>query len=305
VGIQRGLFGGEGMSRRFHTFHPAIQFFYYISSIFVLMIFAHPLYLLLFLLVLLSIHWTYDRFKQLKQWKLLILTTGMFILIMNPLFNERGRHLLIEIFGHRVTMEAVVYGGMSALTIIGIITLFVSYNEVMTPNKLLFLFSKFLPQFAILLMLTLRFIPLMRRRLEEISAVQMSKGINVYEGSWKERFSKGMKYIQILVTFSLEEAIQTADSMNARNYGENKKRTTYEYFRFHRSDYYAMGCLVSLFLLILYFRFLGFGVFNIYPIMEPIYLHETEILTILLTLIYMSFPLLVDIREVIRWRIYN
>jgi energy-coupling factor transport system permease protein len=293
------------MKSRFNLFHPAITFFYFISSIIVLMLFAHPVFLLMLFLTLISIHWFYDRLRQFKQWTLLMLTTGILILVMNPLFNERGRYVLFEIFGHKVTLEAIVYGGISALTIIGIMTIFVSYNEVMTPNKLLFLFSKFLPQFAILLMLTLRFIPLMRRRLEEISSVQMSKGIYVTEGSWRERISKGMQYIQVLVTFSMEEALQTADSMNARGYGKYPNRTTYEYFRFQKTDLIAIIYLIFLFSVILYMRFLGFGVLTIYPFMETIYLQAIEFFTLLITMMYIGFPLLVELREVIRWRLYN
>ncbi|MCD8511312.1 MAG: energy-coupling factor transporter transmembrane protein EcfT [Bacillus sp. (in: Bacteria)] len=109
------------------------------------------------------------------------------IFIINPLFNDRGRHVLFELLGQRVTLEASLYGATMALAIMAIISLFVSYNEVMTPNKLLFLFSKILPRFAVVLMLTLRFIPLMKRRLDEISAVQQSKGLSLTDGTWRKK----------------------------------------------------------------------------------------------------------------------
>lgn len=292
------------MRSRFHAFHPAINFCYYIGAIILLMLLAHPVFLVVTVLIILSIHWFYDNCSNLKRWSILIISSGILILIMNPLFNERGRHVLFELMGHRITLEAVTYGGISALSIMGVMAIFVSYNEVMTPNKLLFLFSKFLPQFAILLMLTLRFIPLMRRRLEEISNVQKSKGIHIHEGTWKERIHKGMLYIQVLLTFSLEEAIQTADSMNARGYGRFR-RTTYEYYRLTKTDIFALGYLVIVLLFILYGRYLGLGKLAIYPLMETMNLHGEEILTLVLTILFIGFPLLVELGEVVRWRLFN
>lgn len=290
------------MKSRFNAFHPFVTFCYYIGSIVFMMLFQHPIFLLMGLLVLIAIHFVHDRCKNLQRWLFFIMISGVFIFILNPIFNERGRKLLFDVLGHRVTLEATIYGGMSALTIIGVMMIFVSYNEVMTPNKLLYLFSKFLPQFAVLLMLTLRFIPLMKRRLDEISSVQVSKGISVFHGSWKERTQKGMLYIQVLLTYSLEEAIQTADSMKARGYGQFN-RTTYEYFRFKSSDKLALIYLLFLFTINLYGRFIGYGNLTIYPMMENVQLVSTEILFFVIYMLFLGFPLYVEIGGAVRWRL--
>jgi energy-coupling factor transport system permease protein len=292
------------MKGRFHEFHPVVTYCYYLGAILLVMINQHPLFLMAALSILITLHFISERFQHLKPWLVFMLTTGILIFLINPLFNERGRHVLIEISGHRVTLEASIYGGMSALSIICVLMLFVSFNEVMTPTKQLFLFSKFLPQFAILLMLTLRFIPLMKRRLEEIAAVQVSKGISVKQGPWKDRLKKGMLYIQVLLTYSLEEAIQTADSMKARGYGQ-KKRTTYEYFRFKKMDFLTLLILVILLSISLFGRFNGFGSLTIYPLMESIGLTPIESFILLVYALFLCFPLFVEIGEVIRWRISN
>ena len=82
-----------------------------------------------------------------------MLTTGLLILLLNPLFNERGRHVLFVFLEHRFTLEGFVYGSMSALSIIGIFMLFVSYNRAMAPNKILFFFPNFCHSLPVLLML--------------------------------------------------------------------------------------------------------------------------------------------------------
>ncbi|MBE4907135.1 energy-coupling factor transporter transmembrane protein EcfT [Bacillus luteolus] len=293
------------MEHRFEQFHPTVIFLYYVGALSLLMLMLHPLFLAGGFIIVLLINVVQGHVEGLKRWGFLMLSMFVFILILTPLFNERGRHVLFEIGTHRVTLEAVTYGAMTAISIISVISLFISYNEVLTPNKLLFLFSKFLPQFAILLMLTLRFIPLMRRRLAEISAVQSSKGISVLHGHFKDKAKNGLLYVQVLLTYSLEEAIQTADSMKARGYGSGK-RSTYEHFYFKKADRFAIAFLVSIFIIIFFWRLhSGYGFLTIYPRMERFQLSDLEMLSLVGYLIFVSFPLLVKGWGYVRWRILN
>ncbi|CAM3955149.1 energy-coupling factor transporter transmembrane component T [Mesobacillus zeae] len=290
--------------RRFTDFHPIVTFLYYAGAVALFAALLHPVFLVAGLIIVLAIHFFYDRCRGLQRWFFLMLTTGLFIFILNPVFNERGRHVLFMLGDHRVTLEAAVYGGMSALSIIGVIAVFVSYNEVMTPNKLLFLFAKLLPRFAVLLMLTLRFIPLMRKRLEEIGDVQVSKGLSVHEGTLKERARNGMNYIQVLLTFSLEEAIQTAESMKARGYGEGV-RSSYEHFVFKRPDFAAALYLLLLLAVLVYGRIQGFGWLAISPVMETFSFPQNEAVLLIIHCLFIGFPLIVETGEYIRWRILN
>lgn len=290
------------MPNQFERFHPLVTFSFYAGALSLLIIMLHPVFLGTAIVVILAINYRQDHLNGVRRWLIFMMTTGLLIVIFNPLFNERGRHVLFEIGQRRFTLEAVTYGGMNALSIIGVLALFISYNEIMTPNKLLFLFSKFMPQFAILLMLTLRFIPLMKRRLAEISVIQMSKGISVTHGKWKGRVKAAMQYIQILLTYSLEEAIQTADSMKARGYGSGI-RTSYEYFRFKKMDGLALFYLVLLFFIILNGRFSGYGFLNVYPIMESCQLTQMDTFTLTFYLLFLSFPLLTEIGGVFRCRL--
>lgn len=293
-----------GMKERFEKFHPFIPFLFYVGAVSLLLLLLHPFYLGVGLLLILIINFFHDRFQGLKRWLFLIITSFILMIVINPLFNERGRHLLFEVGQHRVTLEAVVYGGMNAMSIIGVIAVFVSYNVIMTPNKLLFLFAKILPQFAVLLMLTLRFIPLMRRRLEEISVVQRSKGIFVNQGKWSFRIKTGMLYVQALLTYSLEEAIQTADSMKARGYG-NGPRSSYEYFKFKKTDAAAVVFLVGLFVFILFNRVHGLGYLTIYPIMETWQLTSMDTFVLAGYILFLSFPIIIEAGGLFRWRILN
>ncbi|MBT2658208.1 energy-coupling factor transporter transmembrane protein EcfT [Bacillus sp. ISL-18] len=292
------------MRLRFDRFHPLVPFLFYAGAVSLVILMLHPLFLVISIAVVFLINILHDRLNGLRRWSFFILTTFVLMVMMNPLFNERGRHLIVEINQHRVTVEAVVYGGMNALSIIGILAIFVSYNVIMTPNKLLYLFAKILPQFAVLLMLTLRFIPLMRRRLEEIAVVQRSKGLSVTHGSWRERAKLGMLYVQTLLTFSLEEAIQTADSMKARGYGRGP-RSSYEYFKMNQADGIAIIYLLGLLSFILVERVSGYGFLTIYPLMETWHLSLMDTAVLISYTLFLSFPLLVETGGMFRWRLSN
>ncbi|WP_462410571.1 energy-coupling factor transporter transmembrane component T [Neobacillus sp. Marseille-QA0830] len=290
------------MRNEFKRFHPLVLFSYYVGALALVIIMQHPIFLCLAFLVILAVNYVEDQLKGVSKWVTFMITTGLFILILNPVFNERGQHVLFTVFSHRVTGESALYGGINALLLIGVMALFVSYNEVMAPNKLLYLFSKFLPQFAVLLMLTLRFIPLMRRRVEEISAIQTSKGMSVAHGRWRDKAKTGMLYLQLLLVHSLEEAIQTADSMKARGYGQGS-RSTYEYFILKKSDVMALVYLLFLCSVVIYGRISGFGYLTIYPILETLTISATESIILVVYLLFISFPLFVQMGGYIRWRL--
>ena len=292
------------MKSRFEEFHPLVSFIFFVLALSLFILMIHPVFLLLGLIFILMINITYRSIEQLRQWAAFMIISSLFIFLLNPLFNERGRHVLFVFHQHRITVESLVYGGMSALSLVVIMAMFVSYNKIMTPNKLLFLFSKILPQFAVLLMLTLRFIPLMKRRLDEISSIQLSKGISVLHGPLNKRVKTGLLYVQVLLTYSLEEAIQTADSMKAREYGKGL-RSSYEYFKFKKRDGLALVYLLLLFLLILWGRFKGFGHLTVYPIMESWQLGTGDIRIMVFYCLFLGFPLLIELGGYFRWRILN
>src|SRR5687768_7703854 len=103
--------------------HPLTAFSYYAGSLALLILFNHPAFLLAAFGMILLVNFATDRCRGLQRWLFLMTSSGILILLLNPLFNERGRHVLFELGSHRVTLEAATLGGMSALSIMGIIAL--------------------------------------------------------------------------------------------------------------------------------------------------------------------------------------
>lgn len=106
------------------------------------------------------------------------------------------------------------------------------------------------------------------------------------------------------MTYSLEEAIQTADSMNAREYGKYK-RSSYEHFRFKQTDGLALTYLVLLLTAGLIGRFQGYGNLVIFPVMGELTPDLMDWLFASFLFLFLSFPLQVKGGSYLKWRILN
>jgi energy-coupling factor transport system permease protein len=95
--------------------------------------------------------------------------------------------------------------------------------------------------------MTLRFIPKFKTQMDAVADAQRSIGRNISEGSLWHRIKIAVTVLSIMVTWALENDIETADSMKSRGYGL-KGRTAFSIYRFDDRDRTA----------ILYFGFCGF-----------------------------------------------
>lgn len=290
--------------RGIHSFHPLVSFTYYVGATALVMLYKHPVFLFVAASLLILFNFQLDRGKTLKNWFGMLLFLSIFFLIINPIVNRRGTHILFYLHDNPVMLEAIVQGIILALSIFTLLVLFTSFNLVITAEKFLFLFSRVLPQWALLTMLSMRFVPLLKRRLREIETIQKGKGLSVTEGKVRDRAKNGILLIQILLTWSLEEAIQTADSMAARGYGV-KKRSRYTPYQMKISDWSALIILMAVAGVAIFGWWLGDGVLSIYPILESPIIQGREWFYLIILMVYLSAPLLIEGREAVRWHFWK
>lgn len=289
------------MVRGFRSFHPIILLLYYLFAMAALMLYQHPMFLALATVTILLMNFMLDGGIELKKWRTMILIMAVLTLVLTPFFNQRGNHLLFYIFEKQVYLEAIWQGVMISLTLVCILTLFLTFNLVITPDKFVFLFSKIMPQWALLIMLSLRFVPLLRKRLLEIGDVQSVKGFSLKTGSVKSRARNGMLFLQTLLTWSLEESIQTADSMTARGYGLGQ-RSKYQPFYMKKRDWMAFAFLLVSGTLVLFGWWLGDGVLTMLPVLEPVWLSGREWLYWILFFMMIGFPIWTEGKEMVKWK---
>lgn len=161
----------------------------------------------------------------------MILLTG----IINPAFSHQGVTIITYLpSGNPLTLESIVYGIAAAFVLVTVICWFVCVNEVMTSDKMVYLFGRLIPVLALLLSMTLKFIPEFIRKFGEVYRAQKAAGY-VCRGKYFKRMRTGIRVLSTVITWALERGVITADSMKNRGYGL-KGRTAYSIFRFDARD---------------------------------------------------------------------
>ncbi len=289
------------MNRGFASIHPAPCFLYYMGLIVLVTLVNHPLFLLMALFSQITLNILQDGGKRLNKSLKYYIFFGLTIFIINPFISHRGSTIILHFLDNPITLEAMVFGFSMMLSLLTVLITFTSYNMVITPDKFMFLFSSILPKTAFMTMMSMRFVPVLRKRSQDIALVQRAQGIKRASGNLIKRIKNTMLLLNILVTWSLEEAIITAKSVRGRGYGITKNRSHYFDYKIMKYDvviFFTMFCTgVSLF----YMWHKDVGQFQIYPkVGQPTFDIHTCIFLII-SFIHFCIPIVIEGAEKLRW----
>lgn len=223
---------------------------------------------------------------------------------VNPLFNHYGVTILGYLHnGNPFTLESCVYGLIMALMLASVITWFSCYTEVMTSDKFIYLFGRVIPALSLVLSMALRFVPRFTRQAEVIADAQKCIGRDISKGNFLTRARHGIKILSILVTWALENAIETADSMSCRGYGQ-KGRTSFGIFRFDKRDAWCLSFLLLTFLIALYGLFKGYASASYNPriVVEGWPLTPGSACVFGSFFIYCMFPVIMEVADRQMWK---
>jgi len=224
----------------FSGYHPMINFLYFALVLAFTMFFMHPVSLVISLCCALT-YAVYLNGRQAVRFSFrFVLPMMAMAAIINPAFNHEGVTILVYLpSGNPLTLESIVYGLASAVMLASVITWFSCYNAVMTSDKFVYLFGRIIPALSLILSMTLRFVPKFKAQLHVVSEAQRCVGRDVSGGSSFRRVKNAITILSIMVTWSLENAIETADSMKSRGYGL-PGRTAFSIYRFDERDKNAL-----------------------------------------------------------------
>ncbi len=164
--------------------------------------------------------------------------------LLNPAFNHEGATVLAYLpSGNPLTLESVAYGFAAAVMLAAVILWFSCYTAVMTSDKFVYLFGRVIPALSLVLSMTLRFVPRFRAQLHVVTETQRCVGRGVSDGLMLRRVKNAVAILSIMLTWALENAIETADSMKSRGYGL-PGRTAFSIYRFDSRDKAALCWLI-------------------------------------------------------------
>lgn len=218
--------------------------------------------------------------------------------IINPLVSHNGVTVLFVMNNNPVTLEALIYGVCASAMIVSVLYWFRSFSQIMTSDRLLYIFGGLSPKLALMLSMSLRFVPLFGRQAKKIRQTQKAMGL-YKDDNIVDSFRANMRVFSILITWALENGIITADSMTARGYGMGK-RTNFSNYRFRKADVFLMIiCLVLCGLAL-------FGVAEAQFIFYPSIIVPK--ITLRVVVGYISYgllvlvPIIIEAKEALKWK---
>lgn len=239
------------MTDSFSKYHPFVNLIYFTLTIGFSMTINHPLAQFISLVCAIVYVVSMQGRKSVGFLLKFCLPLMLLTAIINPVFNHEGQTILLYFSnGNPLTLESILYGVSSGCMMITLLLWFSAFSSVMTTDKFIYLFGKVIPALSLVLSMTLRFVPRFKMQMKNVADAQRCIGKDVSSTSLLNRTKTAITIVSVMITWSLENAIETADSMKSRGYGL-KGRTAFSIYRFEDRDKYALVWLVFCFLYIL------------------------------------------------------
>ena len=284
----------------FAGFHPAINLLYFVAVIGFAMFFTHPVCLAVSLLCAFTYSVYLNGRKAIRFNLIYMLPLLVFAALLNPLFNHQGGTILTYLpNGNPLTLESVLFGISASVMLVTVISWFSCFNVIMTSDKFVYIFGKIIPALSLTLSMALRFVPRFKAQIKVISNAQKCIGRDVSNGNLLRKMKHGIKILSIMVTWALENAIETADSMKGRGYGL-PGRTAFSIFRFDKRDGYALTYIMICSAVVLAGNFTGAYHFRYFPTFKG----EWTGAALIVFAAYFAlgaFPIIVNIKEDLVW----
>ncbi len=230
--------------KSFADYNPIAVFIYFIAATSVPMFCMNPVIIALSLCGSVALFSLRQKNFNLRDYlPFLLLFTVM--ALVNPIFYHNGVTVLFVAGDNPVTLEAVLYGIAASAMIITVLFWFRSFSQIMTSDKLLYLFGSASPKLALLLSMALRYIPLFGEQAKKVSDAGRALGL-YKEDNIIDDIRGGTRVFSVMVGWALENGITTADSMAARGYGLGR-RSFFAIYKFRRTDMALVTVSLALF----------------------------------------------------------
>ena len=228
------------MKDSFYNYHPTVNLLYFTLVIAFSMLLTHPVAQTVALVCAITYAVSVEGKKSLGFLLKFCLPMVLLTAFINPAFSHEGVTILYYFSnGNPLTLESILYGIGAGIMLVTVLLWFSAFSRVMTSDKFIYLFGKVIPALSLVLSMSLRFVPKFKKQTEVVVEAQRCIGRDISTGSLWQRFKTAVVIFSIMITWALENAIETADSMKSRGYGL-KGRTAFSIYRMDDRDKYAL-----------------------------------------------------------------
>ena len=289
------------MKNSFSKMHPVTNIVYFSAVIIISMFYMHPVCLMISLLCAfvnaVAVSGKKAAFFGLK----FLLPTALMLIIINPLFNHRGKTIICYLpWDNPLTLESIVYGFATAALVCAVALWFHSFNKVMTSDKLIYLFGRIAPALGLVLSMALRFIPRFSAQFK-LTKQHQKQITTCGKKSLIRQIKTTARVFSIMISWSLENALDTSDSMKGRGYGL-KGRSAYSRFRFTRDDAASIAIMFSEVIGLIMLIIFGGVKYRYFPSFKGNFSDVMSILFYSIYAVLCLMPIAINGMEGLRWK---
>lgn len=289
--------------KAFGNYHPIVLMVYFLSVLLIAMFVWNPVLQTLALLGGIGFCILLQSRRETASDAAFYLPLFLMVAVTNPLFSHNGVTPLFFLNGNPVTLEAFVYGFAIAVMVVAVMVWCKCCTKVITSDKFLYLFGKAIPKLSLVLSMALRFIPMFQRQSRKVARAQKAMGLYSSKGYVNKARSR-MRILMAMISWSLENSMETAASMQARGYGL-KGRSSFSLFRFDPRD----GVVLAASLLLVGLTLLGVGMgetdFFFYPRLSALPATWLALVVYSVYGILAFLPFILEVKESIQWNYYR
>ena len=239
---------------KFDSYHPMINLIYFAAAITCTICFKQPVFLAI------SFVCAFAYSVKLGGLKSFLLNLCLIVLA----FGYAARYASYEHFGvtalkanfigNQITLESIAYGLTNGLIVAIVCMWFSCIFRLITADKIVYLFGRISPKLSLFLSILLRTIPRVKIRAKRIEISREGIGRGIKQGNLLQKFLHLCSLISILITWTLEDFVESSNSMKSRGYSL-RGRTAFSIYRFDNRDRaYVVGnfaCLTVIFMAVM------------------------------------------------------
>ena len=209
--------------------NPAVIFLFYLMVMICPMLTLHPVILGISYCMAASYVGRLLGGKALKKSLLGWIPIALILVLANMLSVHNGETILFFLNGNPITMEAGIRGLLMSVSLWTILLWGLTMQRVITQDQLIWLFGKWAPRLGLTIGMILHYIPELHRKYRSVHTAELAMG---HEGeTGLSRKLQSVKEFSTVVSWSLEDSIETGDASNSCNVKEEIPILVDEIFR--------------------------------------------------------------------------
>ena len=219
----------------FEKCHPVVNFIYFTTVIAGMIVFQHPIFLLI------SFVCAFIYSIKRNGWKALIFNAVLLPLIVAfALYYSSYTHFGVTVLeqnmiGNNMTLESLVYGFVLGIVVAGVLIWFSCVYSIFTTDKVVYLFGKVSPRLSLFLAIILRMVPRIKKEAKRINTAQQGIGRGTNQGNLWQRFRNSLRIFSMLITWSIDSITIASESMRSRG-SSLRGRKAFSIYRFDNRD---------------------------------------------------------------------